>query len=50
LAKSSRTGDEEKRLAKLEADLVIAGQAFQQFLDTLADEFGNSQQASEKIF
>jgi hypothetical protein len=50
LAKPSRTADEEQRLAKLEADLTVAGQAFQKFLDDLANEFGSSTSASEKIF
>jgi CHAT domain-containing protein/WD40 repeat protein len=47
LAKASRTPEEEQRLAKLEEDLAVANQAFQQFLDKLSEEAGSSK-APEK--
>ena len=50
LAKPDRTREEDERLAQLEADLTVAGQAFQKFLDALATEFGTSQSAGEKVF
>jgi len=40
--KNPRTPEEEQRLAKLDADLVVAGNAFQKFLDGLATEVGNN--------
>ncbi|HKF57790.1 MAG TPA: tetratricopeptide repeat protein [Blastocatellia bacterium] len=48
--KKSRTPEEEQRLAKLDADLVVAGNAFQKFLDQLATELGSSGDSSGKIF
>ncbi len=48
--KSSRTPEEEQRLAKLEADLTIAGQMFQKFLDGLANELGKNAEASARVF
>jgi len=46
----SRTPEEEQRLAKLDADLVVAGNAFQKFLDQLTTELGSSSESSGKIF
>ncbi len=48
--KQSLTPEEERQLAQLEADLEVAGQAFQQFLDRLASELGNTPEASERVF
>jgi CHAT domain-containing protein/uncharacterized protein HemY len=48
--KKSRTPDEEQRLARLDADLVVAGNAFQKFLDQLATELSSSIDASGKVF
>jgi CHAT domain-containing protein len=47
--KKSRTAEEEQRLAKLDADLVVAGTAFQKFLDQLTTELGGSSESS-KVF
>jgi CHAT domain-containing protein len=49
LDKASRTRAEEQRLAKLEADLVIAGQEFQKFLDQMSTELKASKEESGKI-
>ncbi|HYO99030.1 MAG TPA: tetratricopeptide repeat protein, partial [Pyrinomonadaceae bacterium] len=45
LAKQGRTPEEEQRLAALDTELQASGQAFQTFLDRLADELGNTKQA-----
>lgn len=50
LGKQSLTPEEEQRLKKLESDLELASQAFQRFLDQLAEEFAGSRQGSEKVF
>ncbi len=50
LDKPSRTPAEEQRLAQLEADLIVAGQAFQKFLDRMAEELGNAKEASSKVY
>jgi CHAT domain-containing protein len=50
MEKKSRTPDEEQRLAKLDADLVLAGNAFQKFLSQLEAELGPSSEASAKAF
>jgi CHAT domain-containing protein/uncharacterized protein HemY len=50
LEKQSRTPEEEQRLTKLEADLTIAGQMFQKFLDGLANELGKNAEASNRVF
>jgi CHAT domain-containing protein/Tfp pilus assembly protein PilF len=50
LAQSARTTDEERRLATVEADLTVARQAFERFLNALSEEFGSTRQASEKVF
>jgi hypothetical protein len=49
MEKKSRTPEEEQRLAKLDADLVVAGNAFQRFLDQLSTELGSST-SSSKVF
>ena len=49
LLKDSRTPEEEKKLAQLEEDLTIAGKAFQNFLDKMADEAGSSREASDQV-
>jgi CHAT domain-containing protein/tetratricopeptide (TPR) repeat protein len=48
--KSSRTPEEEQRLAKLEADLIVAGNAFQKFLDQLSTELKSFKEAGSKVF
>ncbi|MBS1810836.1 MAG: CHAT domain-containing protein [Acidobacteria bacterium] len=50
LDKKSRTPEEEQRLTKLEADLVVAGQAFQKFLDGLAAEMSKNADANARAF
>jgi len=50
LEKKTRTPEEEQRLAKLETDLVIAGQAFQKFLDQLRSELGSNKEASGQVY
>ncbi len=50
LDKPSRTPAEEQRLAQLEADLVIAGQSFQKFLDGLAAEMGKNADTNARAF
>jgi CHAT domain-containing protein/tetratricopeptide (TPR) repeat protein len=47
LQKSARTPEEDKQLAQLDTELSAAGQAFQNFLDQLAVELGNTKQASK---
>jgi CHAT domain-containing protein/tetratricopeptide (TPR) repeat protein len=48
--KKNRTPEEEQRLAKLDTDLVVAGNAFQKFLSQLEAEFGASSEASPKAY
>ncbi|MGI9067072.1 MAG: CHAT domain-containing protein, partial [Pyrinomonadaceae bacterium] len=48
--KKSRTPEEDLRLAKLDTDLVVAGNEFQKFLDGLAVALGTSGDASVKVF
>ena len=48
--KKTRTAEEEQRLARLDADLVVAGTAFQKFLDGLADEMGSNVDPGAKVF
>ncbi|MBS1807985.1 MAG: CHAT domain-containing protein [Acidobacteria bacterium] len=50
LDKPSRTHAEEQRLTKLEADLVVAGQSFQKFLDGLAAEMGKNADTNARAF
>ena len=50
LDKQSRTPEDEQRLAKLEADLAVAGQAFQKFLDGLAAEMGKNADTNARAF
>jgi CHAT domain-containing protein/Flp pilus assembly protein TadD len=48
--KKSRTPEEEQRLAKLDADLVVAGNAFQKFLTGLEADLGTSSESNAKAF
>jgi CHAT domain-containing protein/Tfp pilus assembly protein PilF len=48
--KSQLTTEEEQRLTQLDADLEVAGQAFQKFLDSLAVELGNTTQTNDRVF
>ena len=50
LDKKGRTPIEEQHLAKLETDLVVAGNAFQKFLDQLSSELSSSKESSGKVF
>jgi CHAT domain-containing protein/uncharacterized protein HemY len=50
IEKKNRTPEEEQRLAKLEADLIVAGNAFQKFLAQLSAELGASAEASAKAY
>ena len=50
MSKNNRTAEEDQRLAKLDADLVVAGNAFQKFLSQLETELGASAQASAKTY
>jgi tetratricopeptide (TPR) repeat protein len=47
--KSSLTPEEEQRLTKIESELELAGQAFQQFLDKLAVEIKRAPQGGDRI-
>ncbi len=47
LNKPSRTPEENQRLAQIEADLAVAGQAFQKFLDKLNDELKTTKDAGK---
>lgn len=49
-AQQTRTVEEEQRLTKLEADLTVANQAFQKFLDELDQSFSTNSGQSEKAF
>ncbi len=50
-AKQTLTPEEEQRLSKLDADLEVAGQSFQQFLDNLGGELGStSEQPGGKVY
>lgn len=46
LQKQTRTPDDDKQLALLDTELAAAGQAFQNFLDQLSNELGNTRQAA----
>jgi tetratricopeptide (TPR) repeat protein len=48
--KKTHTPEEEQRLVTIDADLVVAGNAFQKFLDQLATELGSSGDSSGKVF
>ena len=48
--KKNRTPEEEQRLAKLDADLVVAGNSFQSFLSHLESELGSSAETGSKVF
>ena len=45
LNKSARTAAEEQRLSQLDSELMLAHQAFDKFLDRMANELGNTRQA-----
>jgi CHAT domain-containing protein len=47
LNKPARTPEEEKRLVQIESGLVVAGQAFQKFLDKLSDELKTTKDAGK---
>ncbi len=47
LNKPARTPEEEQRLAKIEADLAVAGQSFQKFLDQLSNELKTTKDAGK---
>jgi CHAT domain-containing protein len=48
--KKSRTAEEEQRLAKIDADLVVAGEAFQKFLDGLTAELGGGAENNARAY
>ena len=48
--KNNRTPEEEQRLAKIDADLIVAGDTFQKFLDRLGTELSNDKEASAKVY
>src|SRR6185436_17180882 len=48
--KKNRTAEQEQRLAKIDADLVVAGNAFQNFLSTLESEMSKSSEASASAY
>ncbi|MBL8204950.1 MAG: tetratricopeptide repeat protein [Blastocatellia bacterium] len=48
IAKPARTATEEQRLANLEADLTVANQMFQKFLEGLANEMGRNVEAKTR--
>src|SRR5207237_9737467 len=48
--KNNRTPEEEQRLAKIDADLIVAGDTFQKFLDRLGTELSGDKEASGKIY
>ncbi len=48
MEKKSRTPEEEQRLAKLDADLVVGGSAFQKFLTQLEADLGASSDATRR--
>jgi len=48
--KKSRTPEEEQRLARLDADLVVAGNAFQKFLDQMTTALGSSAESGGRVF
>ena len=50
LDKKGRSAEEEQRLAKLETDLVVAGNAFQKFLDSLGNEMGNNVDTNARAY
>ena len=46
----TRTADEERRLLALEKDLVVAGEAFTQFLDQVATDLGRGPEARARVY
>ena len=49
LGKTARTAEEEKRLEKLEADLVVASQVFQKFFTQLSTELGQQKRTDSQL-
>lgn len=47
LAKEQRSAEDNKLLSTIEVELNVAGQSFQQFLDRLEVEFGDTKQAAK---
>ena len=47
---NNRTAEEEQRLARIDADLVVAGNAFQKFLSQLETELSPSSESSAKTY
>jgi len=50
LDKKKRTAEEDQRLARIDADLVLAGNTFQTFLSRLESELSGSSETSSKVF
>jgi CHAT domain-containing protein len=50
IEKKTRTPEEEQRLAKLDADLAVAGTAFQKFLDGLTTEMSKNADANARAY
>jgi len=48
--KKTRTPEEERRLTKLDADLTVAGTAFQKFLDGFATQSGDNSDTNTRAF
>jgi hypothetical protein len=48
--KTQRSAEEEQRLAVLDSELVVAGDAFQSFLSRLESQLGATPDASAKAF
>ena len=48
--KKARTPEEDQRLAKIDSDLMVAGNAFQKFLDGLATEMGGNSDADARAY
>lgn len=50
IERKTRTPEEEQRLVRIDADLVVAGNAFQSFLSSLESEVGSSSDTGSKIY
>ncbi len=48
--KQNRTPEEEQRLARIDADLTVAGGAFQKFLSKLEAELGSSRDVGARVY
>jgi len=48
--KQAPTAEEDVELKRLDADLEVAGKAFQSFLDQLGKEFGTTESGRERVF